>query len=328
MFHIISENKLDIGKYELLKSLYIERRDFMKDKWNWEMDEKTDNIYRNLTNQIEKVFRHTRQGSIKTRYRYMDGVKHFAKFLAEDFKKQNLNKIKAKHLQTYVEQMQEWGYSKSYITTNLSAIRYFIDINGGDSKRLPNNNELGVISRTKEDRIGTNKAWRLEEVQHFIEFAENVGQIKYADMVRVAWGFGLRAHEVARLDKSILSRALKEEKITIKGKGGLVRSIPLHDVELIKRLYSQTPVGEKVFVKTNEETHKVINNLQNFIIRHQDKFVMNVEEKRSFHGLRHGYAQRRYNELLEKGYSDRNSRLKVSKELGHFRLEITDIYLN
>ena len=37
----------------------------MKDKWNFEMDEKTFNIYRNLTNQIEKVFKHARQGSIK-----------------------------------------------------------------------------------------------------------------------------------------------------------------------------------------------------------------------------------------------------------------------
>lgn len=44
----------------------------MNDKWNFEMDEKTINIYRNLSNQIHKVFRHTRQGSIKTRYRYKD----------------------------------------------------------------------------------------------------------------------------------------------------------------------------------------------------------------------------------------------------------------
>ncbi|MDU1315381.1 MAG: hypothetical protein E6940_15255 [Clostridium septicum] len=40
--------------------------------------------------------------------------------------------------------MQESEYSKSYITTNLSAIRYFIDIKGGDSKRLFTNKELGV----------------------------------------------------------------------------------------------------------------------------------------------------------------------------------------
>lgn len=162
----------------------------MDNKWNFDMDKKTENIYRNLCMQIEKVFRHTRQGSIKTRYRYQDSVKYFAKFLAENFRKQNMNKIKAKHLQIYVEQMQEWDYSKSYVATNLSAIRYFNDINGGDSSRLPSNKELNVDSRTKEDRIGTNKAWRLEEVQHFIEFAENVGQIKYTDMVRLAGGMG------------------------------------------------------------------------------------------------------------------------------------------
>ncbi|GAA0086289.1 hypothetical protein UT300007_27280 [Clostridium sp. CTA-7] len=82
------------------------------------------NIYRNLNNQIDKVFSHTRQGSIKTRYRYEDGMNHFAKFLSESFKKQNLNKIEDKHLQAYVEQIQESGYSKFYITTNLSAVRY------------------------------------------------------------------------------------------------------------------------------------------------------------------------------------------------------------
>lgn len=79
----------------------------MRDSWNFEMDDKTLNIYRNLNEQIEKVFRHTRQGSIKTRERYEDALNHFAKFLAEGFKKQNLNKIEPKHLEAYVEQMQE-----------------------------------------------------------------------------------------------------------------------------------------------------------------------------------------------------------------------------
>ncbi|MBE6091132.1 MAG: site-specific integrase [Clostridium beijerinckii] len=299
----------------------------MDNKWNWNMDEKTENIYKNLCNQIEKVFSHTRQCSIKTRHRYMDGVKHFAKFLAEEFKKQNLNKIKSKHLLEYVEQMQEWGYSKSYVTTNLSAVRYFIDIMGGESNKLPSNKELSVDIRTKGDRIGANRAWRVEEVQRFIEFAESVGQNKYADMVRVGWAYGLRIHEVTRLNKNDLFNALAEKELTVKGKGGLIRTIPLHDVDLIKKLYNATPVGEKVFVKTNEKTHHVINNLQNYIIRHQEKFVITVETNRSFHGLRHAYAQRRYQELVDIGYIDRNARIKVSRELGHFRIEITEIYL-
>lgn len=104
------------------------------------------------------------------------------KFLAETFKKQNLNKIENKHLQAYVEQMQESGYSKSYITTNLSAIRYFIDIKGGDSKRLSTNKELGVEHRTRDDRIGSNKAWSENEVQKFIEYAEKNKEVRYANI--------------------------------------------------------------------------------------------------------------------------------------------------
>ncbi|MEG1285268.1 MAG: tyrosine-type recombinase/integrase [Romboutsia sp.] len=300
----------------------------MNDKWNFEMDDKTLNIYRNLSNQIDKVFRHTRQGSIKTRYRYEDGMNHFAKFLAESFKKQNLNKIEDKHLQVYVEQMQESGYSKSYITTNLSAVRYFIDIKGGDSKMLSSNKELGVEHRTKEDRIGCNKAWSFNEVQKFIGYAEKNKEIRYANMVKLAYLQGLRIHEVARLDKSQLVNALKEGYLTVKGKGGLVRNISLNDKELVQRLCDNTKTGEKVFVNKDEKTHKVINNLQVFIYNHNKEFSNREDRNLTFHGLRHAYAQNRYRYFREKGIDDYNARLKVSKELGHFRVEITEIYLN
>ena len=301
----------------------------MKDKWNFQMYDKTLNIYRNLSDQIEKVLRHTRQCSIKTRYRYEDGVNHFAKFLAGAFKKQNLNKIKAKHLEAYAEQMKESGYSKSYITTNLSAIRFFVDIKGGDSRKLPSNKELGVEHRTKADRIADNKAWAEGEVQRFINYSESVGKYRYADMVRMAYFFGLRIHEVARLDKSQLAKALNTGLLTVKRKGGLVRSIPLHNNELIERLYEETKAGEKVFIDKDEKTHKVINNLQCFIYNHHKEFKINNDGKnRSFHGLRHLYAQNRYRYFIEKGIDDYNARLKVSKLLGHFRVEITEIYLN
>lgn len=302
----------------------------MKDKWNFDVDEKTNNIYRNLCSQIEKVFKHTRQGSIKTRYRYQDGMEHFAKFLAETYRKQSLNKIQDKHLQAYVEQMQELGYSKSYVTTNLSAIRYFIDLNGGDSNKLPTNKELGVNPRTKDDRIGSNKAWEVEEVKRFIDYAETVGEKKYADMVSLGFEFGLRIHEVARLDRNDLLKAINENQLTVKGKGGLIRSIPIqNNISLIERLYNETPVGEKVFVRNEEKTHHVINSLQVFILRNQDRFrISNDGTNKSFHGLRHLYAQNRYKQFAEGGYNDKQARLKVAKELGHFRVKITEVYLN
>lgn len=298
------------------------------DKYSLELDYKTQNIYDNLCVQIEKVFRHCNQSSYKTRERYEDGVKNFAKYMADAFKKQNLNNIKPKHLYAYVEFMQDMGYSTSYVTTNLSSIRFFIDQNGGDSSKLPTNNKLGVISRSKEERIGDNKAWLPMEIENFIKYASNVGQERYGDMVRLSSQLGLRLHEVCRLDKNHLKQALEEGKISIKGKGGLVREVPVRDKILIQKLYNDTKRGDKVFIKGYEQTHKVIKNIQMFICNNQEEFSIDRNRSRTFHGLRHFYCQNRYKELVQHGLTDLQARKVVSRELGHYRISITDIYLN
>lgn len=226
-------------------------------KWDWELDDKTESIYKNLCFQIEKVFEHKRECSYKTRERYEDGVKHFAKYLAECYHKKNLNKIKEIHLQGYVEAMQESGYSRSYVTTNLSAVRYFIDAIGNDSKKLPDNRELMVDPRDWEDRVGPDRAWTDLEVTKFVAYAREVGQERYADMADFSALLGLRIHEVCRLDKGHLSQILKEGILSIKGKGGLVRDIPVADLSLVKRLYDKTAKSKKVFIYDGEQTHKV-----------------------------------------------------------------------
>lgn len=298
------------------------------DKYNWELDIKEQNIYDNLCVQIEKVFRHCNQGSFKTRERYEDGVKNFAKFIADAFKKQNLNNIKPKHLHSYLEFMQDVGYSTSYVTTNLSAIRFFYDQVGNDSSKLPNNNKLSVISRSKEERIGDNKAWSPLEIEGFIKYASDVGQERYGDMVRLSSQLGLRLHEVCRLDKGQLRQALEKGNISIKGKGGLVRDVPVRDKTLIQKLYNNTKRGNKVFIREGEQTHKVIKNIQMFIYNNQDKFALDRDKQLTFHGLRHFYCQNRYKELIRGGLTDLQARKIVSRELGHYRISITEIYLN
>lgn len=48
----------------------------------------------------------------------------------------------------------------------------------------------------------------------------------------------------------------------------------------------------------------------------------------TFHGLRHSYAQERYTHFRELGFSDKQARMRVAVDLGHFRTEITEVYLN
>ena len=65
-------------------------------------------------------------------------------------------------------------------------------------------------------------------------------------MARLSSQLGLRIHEVCRLDKSHLRQALDDGTISIKGKGGLVRDISVHDKTLIQNLYDNTKRGDKV----------------------------------------------------------------------------------
>lgn len=298
--------------------------------WEIKPDSKEEKIYKNLEKQIERIFRNCRQGSIKTRIRYKDGAKHFAKFLAVVYKKQNMNNISNQSLEAYVEQSQESGYSTSYITTNMSAIRFCVN-QIKDSRYIKSNKELEVNNRTKEDRIGPNRAWTRDQVTKMYRLAIGNGYSRVADIITLAYRQGLRLHEITRLDRATLLDSLRKDKITIKGKGGLIRRVPIRDDlsrKHIKGLIDKTPVNSyKVFVSSNEKTDSVINQVQNFIQNYRGGVIDPGGHQITAHGLRHTYAQERYKELIEKGIREKNARLQVSKELGHFRPEITDIYL-
>lgn len=299
--------------------------------WIIEKDSKEEKVYKNLERQIDKVFRHTRQCSIKTRERYKDGVKHFAKFLAVAYKKQNMNNISNKHLESYVEQAQEAGYSTSYITTNISAIKFFID-QIKDSSYVKSNEELGVIVRSSEERIGPNRAWTKNEIENMQNLAVNKGFEKVAYIMKIAHLQGLRLHEITRLNRVDLQKAIYSGQLTVKGKGGLERSVSIKQEtrEIFQRLISNSnPREQKIFVNSNEKTHQVIKQVQNFITNNRNL----IQEERigsiniTFHGLRHTFAQERYKELRNQGLNDFKARLEVSKELGHFRVDITNVYL-
>ena len=80
-----------------------------------------------LVFQVEKIFRHARQGSIETRRAYKKCMLKFATWLAENYNMQNLRNISNKHLAAYVAHNLSRGNAPSYIIKQLSAIRYTHD---------------------------------------------------------------------------------------------------------------------------------------------------------------------------------------------------------
>ena len=81
----------------------------------------TKGIYNTLVTQLDKLARHKRQGSFRTKDRYYEAVKRFCAYLAAHYQLQKLENISGKHLVSYVLYLQEHGKSASTLKTDLSA---------------------------------------------------------------------------------------------------------------------------------------------------------------------------------------------------------------
>lgn len=118
------------------------------------------NLYKNLEVQFNKIFRHLKIGSFKTRERYAKAFKRFMVYLAYNYHLQNLSNIAPKHIFSYVEYLQSKDMSASTIKTELSAIRFFHDNMPYAKYILPTNKRVRFRkkniwrSRQNMDRTG------------------------------------------------------------------------------------------------------------------------------------------------------------------------------
>lgn len=188
----------------------------------------TKGIYNTLVTQMDKLARHNRQGSFRTKDRYYEAVKRFCVYLAAHYHLQKLENISGKHLVSYVLYLQEQGKSASTVKTDLSAIRFFHDKMSHPRYTLPDNEELGVALERR--RFGQqDRTWTNPEFGKLIGRAMAEEREDYILALYLARYAGLRIHECFRMDTATAERALRENALTVKGKGGKVRIVPIED---------------------------------------------------------------------------------------------------
>ena len=285
------------------------------------------NHYFNLMSQVDKLHRHNRQGSYKTRARYYEAMQRFCRFLAEVYRLERLTNIAPKHIYAYVAYLQEQEKSASTIKTDLSAIRFFHDLIPNARYELPGNGDLLLQRRTFG---GTDRTWSDTEFNRMLTCAAKAGREDYIAILHLGRFAGLRIHECFRIDTATAAKAVKEKAITIKGKGGLIRTVPLSErlVNYLQFHLEQTPRGHKLFVPDDRETHEAIKELQVFIWLNRS-LVQDEDSTRpmTFHGLRHTCAAEKYQGFVNAGKTPYEARKAVSKLLGHGRDDVTNIYL-
>ena len=300
----------------------------------------SDGIYKNLVSQIDSILKHSNERSIKSRYRYYEATKRFCRFLADNYRLQKFKNVEDRHFRAYAEHLKE-NNEATTIQTDLSGIRYFHEKSGSKNK-LSENVQLNLPKRAvgKEDR-----SWTPEEIGKARVVAREMGRIDVEISLDLVPTFGLRIEELCRLKVEHLMHAKENEQLIVQGKGKKVRPIPVDEdqMKIIKKYLDYAKVSGRApgdYLISSSEKNGVLHekrSLQNWMTFHRKKFMdenradMKEEGKKprhetiSWHGLRHSYAQRRFEEVSK--VSPEKAKSVVSHDLGHGRDTVTPIYL-
>ena len=288
-------------------------------------------IFLSLVAQLDKLARHNRQGSFRTKERYYEACKRFCTYLAAEYHLQKLENISGKHLVSYVLYLQDNGKSASTVKTDLAAIRFFHDKMSHPKYTLPTNSELGVVLERR--RFGQlDRTWSGPEFNRLLGKAMAENRDDFILALYLGRYAGLRIHECFRMDTAAAEQALRENALTVKGKGGKVRIVPIEDdriTMMLQRLLEKTERGHKLLVLDGVPTDRAINGMQQFILRDPDAICDPTAPDRriTFHGLRHTYAAEKYTSLINGGMTPLDAHFSVSRLLGHERPDVTNIYL-
>ena len=235
--------------------------------------------------------------------------------------------LRDKHVRALVQKWQEAGKSPRTIANQMSYLRWWSKKIEKDHLLRKTNAEYGVTG-TSTQIPKRSKAWELT-AKHLDQSEDPL--LRFS--LRLQHHFGLRREEAIKFR---VSYADCGDHIRLKGswtKGGRARTIPITTAEqreLLDEIHKTVGVGSLI-----PDDLLYVQQMRNY-----DK-LRHIKEG---HGLRHGYAQRRYKILTgwespfqggpklselnaEQAQIDHDARMQVSSELGHGRVEITSVYL-
>ena len=133
------------------------------------INNREENIYKNLNSQIIKIAKHNRQCSFKTKERYYEATDRFCKFISKEFGVQKFSNISDKHLERYIKDMQSRKLSASTIKTDISGIRFFHDKCSNTKNSLSSNSKFNLEKRTYG---GVDRSWTKVEYNNFLKVCE------------------------------------------------------------------------------------------------------------------------------------------------------------
>ncbi len=285
---------------------------------------------KDLNHQLMKLCRQNRDGSFSTqatRSRILDLIANQLHELG--FRHMRPTSLKPKHVSALIAHWQKQGISTGTLKNRLSALRWWAQKVNRESIMSRDNTAYGIGARTyvaKHSKAQTLDEGKLAQIDD-----------KFVRMsVRLQAAFGLRREEAIKFQPTY---AMHDDHIALKSswtKGGRARTVPITNDDqrrLLEEARALARGGALIPPHLNyvKQLHRYEKQTANAGLSH-------------LHGLRHGYAQRRYLELTERvcpaagGLSskernperralDHQARVVISRELGHSREAISAVYL-
>ncbi|MCY4129153.1 MAG: integrase domain-containing protein [Gammaproteobacteria bacterium] len=284
---------------------------------------------KDLNYELSTICRRNRDGSYSTRGTRYARLQRHANTLHElGFFHMHATSLRPKHVTALVEHWIANSIAPGTLQNYMSDIRWWAEKIGKTHIMHPSNGFYGIPSR---DHTPRDKAQFLRE-DAFLRIKNDYVRTS----VRLQQAFGLRREESIKFRPSY---ADQKTFIRLKGswtKGGRPRDIPIDEPsqrELLDQVHEF--VGSGSLIPSAD------------LYKHQSVRYDHCVQRaglNNLHGLRHGYAQRRYlrltgwyppsaggpkfSELTQTQQKiDQEIRLKISRELGHNRIEITRVYL-
>jgi integrase len=282
-----------------------------------------------LTYGLRQLCRRNKDGSHTTQADRMRGLTLVAQQLSEaGFRRMSAGSIKGKHVEALVERWQSEGLSPGTLKNRLAHLRWWAEKVGKAGVIPADNTRLGISER--QHVTNTDKSKTLGDA------LDGVRDAHVQMSLQLQQAFGLRREESIKFQPGYADRG---DHIALKGswtKGGRERTVPIttaeqrHVLDLAHRLAGAGSLipAHKSYIQQ----------------RHTYDGQCKAAGLSNMHGLRHRYAQDRYEVLTgwkapaaggpsarslppAQRAMDLQARQTISRELGHERTQITVVYL-
>ncbi|MER9177788.1 integrase domain-containing protein [Mesorhizobium sp. M0955] len=283
-----------------------------------------------LTMDLVRLCQRNRDGSYGTQNNRRRGLSAMANDLVDlGYKLPSATSLKPKHVDALVERWLDTDTSDASIRNRLTWLRWWAEKVNKVNVVNRDNAAYGVAERGEVTRN------RAQVLDHAKLGTIECPYIKASVLLQVA--FGLRREEAMKFQPQA---AIRADQIALQAswtKGGRARTVPVTTLEqrqVLEHIMRLVPGGGSLIPA------------QMSYVEHLKRFEYQTLKAglRNTHGFRHAYAQQRYAVLTGQSCplaggkrwadmngneraTDRAARHRISAELGHGRLKITDTYL-